>query len=532
MKELTLKDFYKEVYQDRVLTVKTEMMQDLATFYQGREQECYNILINDDEELAEGEELLKDRLKVNKDGYTKYGIHISLNDNSIISVEQPMPIFFAESMDDFEEIPHGADCVVLWPSSNDELLILKEHFNIWNNVEIVREVAVEEVPTMFTEVDITNRVATCKDITRDPSDNANRWLDFAETLKSEAKSNCFYTCSTDVGEKEFSNYRNVAAYLAINDVKVHFPSVVYNNVFIGTLQGVMARENLFLDDYLHKIFCPPNVLFNPANNVGEIYIINNYNDIMNNVLKIYEVEVDSSWSKLTETSGRFRMAYYNELDIKPAIELFSLNHGSVNDTGYELLQQVLYNFTKILNKDAGISDAAHLQFSNVLFYTINGKNYVGFIDKIDIKYSCVVIPLCPQYSLYHRTIDLVEFDTLISMKHLYDAHNNLLNLCHKLVKDIKDDFDYPEYSRGVILANISTNGGLFSDSCKFNFVEIGVWSKAASEARGSGANELLKVFRKDILVEKNLLTFWGGPHPSLTNDFDIDSSFWRDNIDD
>lgn len=532
MKDITLQEFCEAVNKDRLLSVSSMVMQDLATFYSDREQEHYNVLFDDVAELSDTEIELKQRLETNSDVYRRFGIHISVNGNSITSVEQVIPIFYAESKEDFEEIPERAECVVMWDSSNDELLALQEHYNIWNTKQAIREVSVEEVPSIFTEVDITEQVARCKDITRNPSDNANRWLEFAESLKQSAKEDTIYVCSSNINEKEYSNYRNVAAYLAMNDVKVHFPSVVYNNVFIETLQRLMSRRNLFLDDYLHKIFCPPNVLFNPANNFGEIYIIKNYDKILDNTIKIYEVELDTSWSKVVEVTGHFRMAHYDELDIHPAIELFSLNKQNATDTGYDLLQQVLTSFTKILNADAGISDSAHLQFSNVLFYSVDGKNYIGFVDDIDIKYSCVVIPLCPKYTLYYRTVSLAEFDTFISVKHLYDAEDKIVQSCHKLVQEVNTDFDYPEYARGVILANISTNSGLFDGSCNFNFVEIGVWSKAASDARGSGANELLKVFRKNVLVEKNLLTFWGGPHPSIANDFNIDSSFWRDNADD
>lgn len=312
--------------------------------------------------------------------------------------------------------------------------------------------------------------------------------------------------------------------------------------------SLLAKDNMYAKDYLEMLDKFPDVTTYYSNTMG-YYCVIDYNRLQRvdpNFKREYKYEVTMTNIKYNPETKRWlstkveEVNYdYHDIKVLDFHDYFALNCENITEAkkGIIAISDLTKQFQNNL-KNAGYSPTELLNQGNMLLYEYDGNTYLGFISSVTRKLPFIVFPMDDTYEPFkmdltnHSNGGEITLNKLQSIFTDLDWKNTLDYLAKKGAKFFSKrlKFKLGDYSDGIIFSNI-----LFSyfNSTKLPNAEhagnklvfattdeLGIWCESSRQFRkyarpgdSSYYNTLTNIFDIDALMDKDYLTFFGGPHP-------------------
>lgn len=339
--------------------------------------------------------------------------------------------------------------------------------------------------------------------------------------------------------------------------------VIHNSIqqlYMFNYSCLLAQDNMYVKDYLTMLEYFPDVTISFANGMS-YYCVIDYDKLRTtdpNFRKAYRYELTLTSIKYNPKTGQWlsmqiESAKYNYYDIKVLDfhDYFDLNSKNLKEASKALTQfsELIVKFKHNLqSKDVSPKDVMHQ--GNILLYEFNGETYLGFVSEINRKLPFILYPADFSYEPFKMDIDNSVYNNVISLGNLHcittdlDWKNTLTTLQKRGAKFSVKRLLYklPNYSKCYFFSYILNKTFQYenvkdsehaSDENVFATVdELGIWCESAKQFRkgatpGDSHNyeRLKNLFNLDALRDKIVLTAFGGLHPYISTQIEIQPGY-------
>ena len=306
-------------------------------------------------------------------------------------------------------------------------------------------------------------------------------------------------------------YVNVAAYLALkHGCKFDIPDV-FEEDYLAALQSMGNAANMYACDYLNALKNPPVIAILCRDN-GYAFTYQRAktaNDLCMITVAMTELkEEDHGFSISNDKVETVKIDAFSA-DIVKITDYYDMHTCDYKHGLAEMhrLQELTDAFQKLLTTNKIMKLDMSLDCSNTVILRYNGKFYVSYLLKKEVKYYYRTRPIAKGYTesdtavvdenILRSLLDMrafTDYDILVKK----DMMTKLPKICDTAI--------------GVITQLCTTNQENISENCGLPFDTVCLWDRLASSFRSS------RVTRISTLVpvmglRKSFLTFFGGPQP-------------------
>lgn len=332
------------------------------------------------------------------------------------------------------------------------------------------------------------------------------------------------------------------------------PSI--NDSFLKNYHSLLARDNMYVKDYLTLLDKFPDVTLCYANTMC-YYCVIDYDKLRHvdpHLTKEYRFELTITSIQYNPNSGQWlstkiETAKYNYYDIKVLDfhDYFNLN-SNVREEAVNALTEfstlIRHLKSNLQSKDLAPGEVMHQ--GNVILYEYDNKTYLGYVVNVTRKLPFILHPMDYSYEPFTMDLSTSNNDNLINLSDLQSIFSDLdwkntLSILQKRGAKFSTKrlvFKIPSYSVGIIFSSILYNGFSVENVPDYEHAsdinvfattdELGIWCESAKQFRknsipddSSSYNKLKEILDFDALRDKKYFTAFGGLHPFISTNIPI-----------
>lgn len=296
------------------------------------------------------------------------------------------------------------------------------------------------------------------------------------------------------------------------------------SILHGVQQKMMKQASMYADDYLNSLANLPDVAVYDVTEPILVFPDKNrdkYHDVRIHVLTC---EIDLKNRHLAQDVIT-AVYYYPDIKMYSTAALFNLSSTDINTAmqGDKDLFNLCKQLTTRCMTEIDISEVL-MNVSNVIFYNLDGKDYMAYITNVVTDIPFVAYPIRPQSISFRMRIDLTK-DVLYDIRMYDDWRETIYPYVKAGLINPKNAFFRPvRYLRGLCLDGLFTDSTLLDKNVGLTYEEAGMCSNQTWSLRNS--KKILNYIKRDCVVERMSSSF-GGLHPMISKTVVIHREDWR-----
>ena len=407
----------------------------------------------------------------------------------------------------------------------------------------IREYSGELVYTAFDVSDIFAKYV----ITRDTGDNIENSLNIIKELRKVHRVNKIFYFGGVANNSVRFLYLSLAAYLTLSSGFKFYISQNDESKYLGIMRKGVSREYNFLSDYLQIITNIPNFTVSYHDNVPNLFVkdIGRLQAARNSgdydkfgvTMTVQYAKVDLELRDLVDSVlSQPTRVLYESVEVLRFRDYFNLDSANSVLALSELksLNTFVRVFDKLIRNNSSALGVSSLNSSNLLLFRKNGDTYVGYVTMIDGKVPFLAKPFSSNYKFVPMEVETRELPRLYDTRIFFDTDENLTPFLLQY-PDFNQNKNYKLSStfKGCLLQGYSTTPMMVRLDKGLCLSDIGIWSTQTSQLRTELLESLGKHLSVRALLEREYLTFFGGPHPSAISNsqavvqMELTPEIWR-----
>lgn len=328
-------------------------------------------------------------------------------------------------------------------------------------------------------------------------------------------------------------YTSIAAYLTVHGVPCHV-----NRIYFRTFEAAVCEyntgKNTYLSDRIAQLRNPLRMgVLNSIENGNFKSIAQLIGDInLTFQIRFIALEDTSPGKHLTLSDSEYREINFdyrdiNIRDIRDFYDLHTMDYAKALEE-LQALDGLLTNAWEILE----IKDRA-LDCSNTLVFEFEGGLKLGYLTQLKYSAKYRLTPLARGYSIKNEIyLDEEALGSLVDIR----AYSDYRAICGTALARDPDLLarQLPNTSIGFLITGAHKSAENITEASGIPFDAIALHSKVTSLLRGDNINVLVKCGLPIKGLQKNFLTYFGGPVPyhgesplDKKAKLDIGPNIWR-----
>lgn len=316
----------------------------------------------------------------------------------------------------------------------------------------------------------------------------------------------------------------IAAYCTlVHGLRFEFYN--YDDERILNAYSRMTSQNYnYLNNYLKMVGNPLDYGFRIFN--GRLYhYVKDFNSISREpyrvLLEMYKIPFDLGKKDFSVMKSSFERDYLDNIEMLSLQDVFNLesNDWQLARVGARELNKVFAKFEKHFAETSGYLREP-LNVTNTLLYQKDGCVFLAQV--VSITGSCPYQVLTSTFrTKFHDKLRIADLYSLYDSRLALDsaAYIKLLGQSNALGKNLH--YDFTKSARGVVLDGIAISKDCLEPDCGFTISEIGLWLAISSQFRNNLNREIIDYVTVPRARKLELLTCFGGPHGSMSLEFDL-----------
>ena len=174
-----------------------------------------------------------------------------------------------------------------------------------------------------------------------------------------------------------------------------------------------------------------------------------------------------------------------------------------------------------------------LTCSNVLLFEYKNHYFLGTVATVQASYTYFVQPILATSEIIKYNFSLEELDKLFPISVFADAASVLgrlprIDLLQQSKEGLVTTYNMDRsYLDGFVLMEVPSTNKARLSNVNFTMEELGFWSPQTQELRVIVDSGLLEWLPCYSARKCSLMTFYGGPHPLHSTNFEITEEIFR-----
>lgn len=335
--------------------------------------------------------------------------------------------------------------------------------------------------------------------------------------------------SADITKKFSVGNRMVMSYICL----MKYNKVLYfcrssQKALYSLPQQIMKQHAMYADEYLNMIANFPDATI--YHKVDPFIAMPDRSQGAYHKISVQLISTEINEEDMSLMPGQYKARYeYEDLELVHVTELFKLDSSNTAEAISEMkrLQELLQRFEYRCGNIIDMTEIL-LNVSNILFYRINDKLYIGYVAYIDAKIPFVMYPIRKISKPFRTRLDVTK--EVFHDVRFYEDWKEVITpyVLNGLVNVKRLFFKPPKYIKGLCMYGINSAVSTIDDTLGLTFEEVGMLSDACWDLRKSP--EILNYVKRSCIATR-MATPFGGLHPMISTNFRIDREDWRSDAD-
>ena len=350
-------------------------------------------------------------------------------------------------------------------------------------------------------------------------------------LCNETKGNVVFFLSKG-DDSTLKTFTGIAAFLTVTQ-HLHFeiPNS-YLQLFLFNLRNFHSRKFNYISDFLKDLVQPLEIAATFQERRAYLCSLNfkrlaekertlDYQIFLNVVGAPFDLR------KLKVTGSCANHTYsLNRIEVLDIQKLFGLAEDNLDNLFR--LNTLVETFETSVLRFLNHSSEVLLNSSNLLLYRFCGQEYLGFVSFVGGRLPYIFYPVSNGYTSFEVELSIEEYQNLYDVA-IFNESDAIIQSFVKNKRILGEKVHYCRchHFRGALFSFLPTQPVKLDLTCGFSLEELGIWSTQTASLRDDKEIQVMHLLEQDVLRQKKIATFYGGPHPFVSVDFNIENNLWR-----